>query len=575
MKKQISFFALLTMCFTLSVSVLFGQNYQTAKPMSERLGSSVTLKPVKSSGTYPLPVIAWGGDEATILGDISGIFKNEGLNFTLYREDVLLKQVEKCIAGETPYIRGTLGMINDAADAFRAKGTNLVVFYGLTWSTGGDAMAARSGKNLKNVKTVAIQLDGPHMDYAANMFANAGRLDQIQFKWVTELLSGVGFNGPDQFLKDNTLDAVFCITPDALRLSSGGAVGTGSEGSVKGATMAFSTKTASRIIFDVYAVREDYFNAHKDEVLAFTRALMKSQEALADLIKAKSSKQSEFRQLMSKAAELLLDSPTATADAEAMLGDCTFIGFDGNVTFFTGKGTTRNFATLNSEIQSAFSKMNLLDNPVSVLQANWNYADLKSGLKYATIDVANAATITATTSAPKFDANKVAKAVESKIAAESDTWEEEGTLYTFEIYFQPNQDVFDVANYSADFKEILRLAQTNSGAIVVLEGYSDPGAYLKAQKTGSSAQELAQIKQAAKNLSAQRSENARKSFLTYCKQKGVSFDASQLTPVGRGIESPKYVTPKTKEQWLENFRVVFRLKQVEAENLEFDPSVYK
>ena len=55
----------------------------------------------------------------------------------------------------------------------------------------------------------------------------------------------------------------------------------------------------------------------------------------------------------------------------------------------------------------------------------------------------------------------------------------------------------------------------------------------------------------------------------------MSFDASQLTPVGRGIESPKYVAPKTKEQWLENFRVIFRLKQVEAENLEFDPSVYK
>jgi outer membrane protein OmpA-like peptidoglycan-associated protein/ABC-type nitrate/sulfonate/bicarbonate transport system substrate-binding protein len=572
MKNKFLVFAIMTMCLVLSVSV-FAQ-YKTATPMSQRLSSSVTLKPVKS-GTHALPVIAWGGDEATIYGEMSGIFKNEGVNVTLYREDVLIKQVERCLAGETPYIRGTLGMINAAADAFRAKGMELVVFYGLTWSTGGDAMVARSGKTLKNIKTVAIQLDGPHMDYAANMFANAGRLDQIQFKWVTDLLSGIGLNGPDQFVKDASIDAVFCITPDALRLSSGGQVGTGSEGSAKGATMSFTSKTNSRIIFDVYAVRKDYFDANKEEVFALASALMKSQEALADLIKAKSSRQSEFRQLMTKSADLLLDSPTATADAEGMLGDCSFIGFDGNVTFFTGKGTTRNFITLNSEIQSAFSKMNLLDEHVNVLQANWNYADLKQGLKYATIDVANAATITAATSTPKFDANKVAKTVESKIAAESDKWDEEGTLYTFEIYFASNQDVFDVASYSADFKEILRLAQTNSGAIVVVEGHSDHGLYKKAEKTGSSAQELAQIKQAAKNLSVQRANNAKKSFLAYCKQKGIAFDESQLTTVGRGIESPKYLVPKTEAQWKENFRVVFRLKQVEAENLEFDPNAYK
>lgn len=573
MKKQISIFAILTMCLMLSVSV-FGQ-YKTATPMSLRISSSASLQPVKS-GSHPLPVIAWGGDIATIYGDMTGIFKNEGANIsTLFREDVLTKQVEKCLSGETPYLRGTLGMINAAADAFRAKGMELVVFYGMTWSTNGDGVAFRAGKNLKNAKNVILQLDGPHMDYAANMFTNAGRLEQIKFNWVTDLLAGVGFNGPDQFVKDPIAgEVLFAITPDLLTLTSNGTVGTGSEGSVKGATLAFTTKTNSRIIFDVYAVRKDYFDTHKDEVFAFASALMKSQEALQDLMKNKSSRQSEFKQLMTKAADLILDDPTATATAEAMLGDCTFIGFDGNYQFFTGKGATRNFKTLNSEIQSAFQKMNLLDEPINVLQANWDYAELKQGLKYATIDVTSAAPIVATVT-PKFDANKVAKMVESKIAAESDTWEEEGTLYTFEIYFEPNQEVFDITKYSADFKEILRLAQTNAGAIVVLEGYSDPGAYLKAQKAGSSTQELAQIKQAAKNLSAQRSTNAKKAFVSYCKQKGISFDESQLTSVGRGIDSPKYVAPKTKEQWLENFRVIFRLKQIEAENLDFDPNIYK
>ena len=48
------------------------------------------------------------------------------------------------------------------------------------------------------------------------------------------------------------------IIPDALNLTSGGDSGTGAAGSVKGAKILLSTKTASRVIADVYAVRSDY-----------------------------------------------------------------------------------------------------------------------------------------------------------------------------------------------------------------------------------------------------------------------------------------------------------------------------
>jgi hypothetical protein len=65
------------------------------------------------------------------------------------------------------------------------------------------------------------------------------------------------------FAADDKLDAVMAISPDALKLTSNGTVGTGSEGSVKGAHMLLSTKTASRIIADVYAVRKDYFDTHR------------------------------------------------------------------------------------------------------------------------------------------------------------------------------------------------------------------------------------------------------------------------------------------------------------------------
>jgi ABC-type nitrate/sulfonate/bicarbonate transport system substrate-binding protein len=71
------------------------------------------------------------------------------------------------------------------------------------------------------------------------------------------------------------------ISPDAAEITSNGTVGTGAEKSVKGAHILMSTKTASRIIVDVYAVRSDYFQAHKDEVVKFAHALLMAQEKLA------------------------------------------------------------------------------------------------------------------------------------------------------------------------------------------------------------------------------------------------------------------------------------------------------
>ena len=239
----------------------------------------------------------------------------------------------------------------------------------------------------------------------------------------------------------------------------------------------------------------------------------------------------------------------------------------GNVTFFVGQGTTRNQKTIDAEIQKAFITMGVLTSATNVLSANWDYNAFVPDLRYAK---AGASTVT-----PRFDEKKVSQVVENKIKAEATTWESEGTLFNVEIYFQPNQEDFAVANYSADFKEALKLAQTYGGAIVVIEGHSDRGGVLKARQSGASSQEVAQIEQVAKNLSRDRAENVKKSFLAYCKQSGITFDASQITVVGRGIESPKFMQPRTQEEWKQNFRVVFRVKQLESESIRFDPSIYK
>lgn len=569
-KKYSALTIVLLLCSTLLYSQ--GLDLKVAKPLSQVVNTS--LKPVKSASALKVPIITWGGDIATIHAESEAIFSKQGLNVSLFREDDFTKQVQMCLSGETPYLRGTMGMINAASDAFKNSGTELVVIYQLTWSTGGDAMVVKQNKKLSNLNSVALQLYGPHMDYAANLLSNSGRLSSVEFKWFSQLTlsSKVGGKTVDPvtaFQESNSIDAVMCIIPDALLLTSNGTVGTGSEGSVKGAQILLSTKTASRIIADVYAVRKDYFDAHKSEVTKFVKSLMLAEESLTDLVSNKTNNLGKYRQLMSTSAEKLLGSSQFTADAEALLGDCSFVGYNGNISFFTGAGTNRNFNTINSEIQKSFKTLGLLTSETRILNANWDYANFKSGLKNVS------------TSAPvvqKFDQQKVVKAIENKIQAEATQWEEEGTLFIVEIYFSPNQNEFTIANYSQDFKKALDIAETNSGALVIIEGHSDPLGILKAEKAlrdnepgHPSSVEIAQMKQRVKSLSLERAQNVRKSFLTYCKQNGIAIDESQFVSVGMGDTYPKYNPPKTKEEWNQNRRVVFRIKQVEAELDEFSP----
>ncbi len=567
MQHKLFFVIVFTVCLLTSQSVTAQQvEYLNVKPMSQAV--KVQVQPVKVSKTVTIPLITWGGDVATILADMDGIFQLEGLDVKLSREDNFAKQVEMCLSGETPYLRGNMGMINAAADAFKAKGVDLVVIYQMTWSTGGDAMVVRPKKTLNNIKTVAAQLYGPHMDYAANLFKSKGRLGKITFKWLTELTLptydtyGKTVDPVSAFQSDNSLNAVMCIIPDALMLTSGGTKGTGAEGSVKGATILLSTKTASRIIADVYAVRKDYFDKNRSKVQKFVHALMLGEEALRDLLKNKSSMQAKYRQLMSESADKLLGAPQATADVEALLGDCEYVGYSGNISFFTGKGTTRNLKTLTNEIQKSFITMGLMTGKYSIASAKWDYTTLARGLKYATgVPVAR----------KRFDEKQVAPSVQKKISVEPTTWEEEGTLFVVEINFAPNQSDFLAEDYANDFRKALEISQTYGGSLIIVEGHSDPLGVLKAEKRRERSQVITQMKQQAKNLSYNRALAVRKSFLDFCRKQKLNIDESQFVAVGLGILSPKYNPPRTEQEWNDNRRVVFRIKEVEAELAKFSP----
>ena len=259
------------------------------------------------------------------------------------------------IKGEIYYLRGTMGMMNMAADITEKDGrTKLVIVYQHSWSAGGDALVVKEGINsiadLRG-KTIAIQTGGPHVDYFLKLLTDAAlTVNDVNIVWCEDLV-GPDDDTPMAKLYGSNVDAALVIIPDALALTSQGTVGTGAEDSVRGAKIMLSTKTANRIISDVYAVRKDYYDQHADEVFRFVEALMIAQEEAKDLYKTKGA---QYDRMLSAGAGMILDSTGATADMEGMAFlDAELAGYDLNVKFFTDMNWPRKCQRLPAELQAA------------------------------------------------------------------------------------------------------------------------------------------------------------------------------------------------------------------------------
>ena len=143
--------SVLVFCFFLYAGLAdAAPHYVQSPPLS-----TISIKVGEVSGTTPVqvPIITWGGDIATIFANGSSadtaagsIFAQKGLQFKLVREDVFPKQVQAYLEGKSPYLRGTMGMINMAAEVTaKDPRTRPVIIYQMTWSSGGDALVVKSG----------------------------------------------------------------------------------------------------------------------------------------------------------------------------------------------------------------------------------------------------------------------------------------------------------------------------------------------------------------------------------------------------------------------------------------------
>lgn len=546
----------------------FAVDYVTVKPIEQVVTSSI--RDCRGGEGSTVPTITWGADAVTYFANgnspttqAGSIFADAGLNVTLKRQDVFTDQVSAYLSCESPWIRGTLGQLNLIASLTENDPrTKMVIVSQLSWSNGGDVLVAsdsiKTPADLKG-KTIALQAYGPHIDYLATILSDANlTLKDVNLKFVKDL-TGDSDSTPYISFLSRDADAAMVIVPDAITLTSDFSVGTGSDGSRKGAHALLSTKSCSRCINDVYAVRADYLSTTegKKEVQKFVNAWFIAEEKFV-----KSA--SKTKPVLKATAKYLLDAPSDIAGAEGLILDAETAGYAMNKKFFNENAWPRSFNKLNAEIRKNYQGLGLTKTS-AFDHIGWNYDELKAGI--ANVTVASSALNDAQHKA-------VTKIVTSKAMMDDN----DGSLFTFQINFLPNSNTIDTKMYEEEFKRVQELVAKYSGAVITVEGHADPLGYLKSKKATPSAKAVhTRIRQSALNTSLTRAVAVRDAIMQMASDGGYAMHKNQFVTIGHGIKKPLSGTkngeplpPRTKQEWLSNMRVVFKLVNIEAEASEFE-----
>lgn len=599
--------------FFLVMMALIALSVIAADSFEKQLGNT-RVGSVDDSGPITVPFITWGGDVPTFMANgglittKDSIYGKSGLNFKLVNGDDFHQQVKDYLSGKSPYLRGTLGMLAQASDVInKDPKTKPVMIMQLTWSAGDHIVGREAVKNLNQLKgkKVCLQKGGPHLTLLDDSLKAAG----LTWADVT-VVYAKNLTGPDSpgelFKKDTTIDACCVISPDMIGLCSAiDQVGSGAEGTVKGAHVVNSTASMSHSIPDVYVVRKDYFDKHKVEVQKFVIGYLKATEQLLeskklyDDGKGKSPRYVDALKLAQKVyGNKVL--PTIENDAHGLICDATFVRIPGNEIFFNDPQNLSGFDIKVSSALDMVKGLGLVSNKFGFIKADWDYHEISKavGVEYKK---------------PVFATGRIKGEVTDFTKDLDNT-----TIFSFEITFEPEQTTFNIDSYAADFQRVMRSQADFGNAVFLIRGHSDPtlalqnffwaakakglitgdknnykfkGQSLDLANTGAVVtaiqnENLAGQSRvngdgktvaiddpkvtvaAALQLSQTRAANVKKSLEEYAKKKNYVLDLSQIKPQGIGISDPINPRPRNMKQAKENMRVEFRVVRVKAEALK-------
>jgi ABC-type nitrate/sulfonate/bicarbonate transport system substrate-binding protein len=596
--------ALFPPCLLLASLALAEARPLAAAELFSALVGQVKVGPVRAGGVLEVPYITWGGDVATFhanggLATRPGtIFHKQGLNLKLVAGDDFPAQVKRYLAGESPFLRGTTSMLGMASEVTGADPrTKPVVFLQLTWSQGDHMVGRGSIKTLSDLKgkKVALQQGGPHVGMLDDILRSAQlSWKDINVVWANAL---TGESGPAAlFRKDASVDACMVISPDMIGLTSGlQETGTGAEGTVAGARVVVSTFTMNRSIADVYACRKDFYDSNRAVVEKLAAGYLKGCEEVVAAKKDYREKGASpvYSAVLKLTQEIYgADVIPNEAEADGLISDCEYVHLSGNKLFFTDPGFLRGFERKEKEALDLAVELGYARTRSELIQHDFDYAKITSlgGL-----------TKTQLAEASGFNPSEL---------------EEEGTILSFTIEFEPEQPGFSVKKYEAEFQRVVDGASLYGNAVFSIRGHADPSRTLMdlvmagtkkgiLKRTGTQGDykyfidgkpldlaqtariveliekgsfngtdpDPSQTMQAALNLSQRRAEEVMRAIIEYARSKRVRLNEDQLQAVGDGIKEPIIPKPRNPAEAAVNRRVEFRLLRVRAEAIqasEFD-----
>ncbi len=574
--------------------------------------------PVQQTGTLQMPFIVWGGDVVTHFANGGAgvtkpgtIFAEAGLSFNLVPGDDFVQQVRDYVSGKSAFLRGTTDMIAMASDVINANPqTQAAMVYQLTKSTGGDNLVVKEGINaLTDLrgKRLALQQGGPHMGFLWDILEAAKLTPQdVTIVWCKNL---AGPESPAEAFKAGKADGCFVITPDLLALCGDySAIGSGAEGTVKGAHRLVGTGEMRESIKDVIVARRDYFERSKQQVLQLVSCLLQATEKFVQMSKVSSGTSPEFVKVLEQSRTIWGHELFPTLDDIRGLAtaDCSFVAFPGNERFFTDVDKLTGFSANQKKALAMAKAFGLISQQLPSLPSGFDYSggSLKVGL-----------TVTEAVAKPRFNIEATAKEIEALNKGELDA----NTLLSFSITFAPNQDTFEEAAYGLEFQRAIEMAKKFPGAVFGARAHTDPVQVLRAtlnagmkkgiiKREGTSGSyryfldgkplDISQTSRlvdlinegrfepgpgdsfdsplmmvrVARNLSKARAEAVKKSLIAYAKSHDLAIDESQFVTIGVGISEPVISVPRNAADSAQNMHCGFHLIKVSVEST--NPSDY-
>lgn len=584
-----------------------------AQSFAQEVGN-VQVGNVNITNCIGAPSLYWGGDYATLRANggsattqPGSIFANQGLNVCIYQQDSLVQQTRDYLQGKTPFLRVTYGMAAIASEVIgkdpRTKG---VVLEQLTWSQGDHLVCRDTVRELGDLrgKTIALQKWGPHVvDFLADALDTAGlSYGDVKIKYTKDL-TGTNDSPAALLRNDRSVDCAFVVTPDMIGLNTDvGEVGTGAEGTLRGAHVVVSTRQLSRSIADVFVVRKDFYDANRDLVTKFAAGFLKGVESVVmEKRKYGTPKAREYEANILAPAQRFYGNKLLPnlEEAHGLLSDCTFVGQEGNIVFFTGSGNDVGFEALKQR-RSAFAKARgFVSQPGELIASSLEWSS-NSFVGYLAV------TGTGSGTTARFDANRVRDELATMTNAGNVN---SHTVYSFTISFDANQTTFSAERYRAEYEKALKLARQYGNATIAIRGHVDPTMTLKTLveaglQNGTLTRQGAagnytyfhngnridlsntraiseliqsgqfdrnvqigprQVMQQAQNVALTRAQAVRDSLLDFARSKDVRIDTSQITPQGVGVVEPVIARPRNADEAARNQRVEFAIIRVSAE----------